>query len=180
MAIRLKGTKYIIDYYPHGRRGRRVVFTLPAGTTELQAAHIERELRGQKGKGTNISATSRISHLIPHYVTHCEMHQSMETARDKHSYYTNHIVPYFGPMHIADLSNAHIMAYKQSMKEKVYRGKPISNSTITKGLRYFSAFLKWADEEFGIHTPQLLRFKKLPHTRPVPVVLSIEIGRAHV
>ena len=174
MAIRFKNDRYIIDYYPHGRKGRRSIFTLPAGTTEEEARLIEGELRTRRSKYYQPSSSEKIARLIPPYIQHCEMHQSTETVRDKRSYYQHHIVPFFGHLHITDLNNSLIMAYKKHMKEKKYRNKIISNRTISKGLNYFSAFLKWAEEDMGMSPLQPLRIRKLPHVRPVPTVLSLD------
>lgn len=175
MAVRESKGRYIIDYYPHGAKGRRAVFTLPVGTTNEQAYQIERELRSKKKERGYTVPSGNISRLIPYYLKHCKIHQSSETLRDKTSFYNTHVLPYFGQMHISDLTNAHILAFKEHMKQK-----PISNRTISKGLCYFSAFLKWAEEEFNITTGYPLRFRKLPHSRPVPIVLTIEEAKAFI
>lgn len=168
MAVREKNGRYIIDYYPNGTQGRRVVFTTPLGTTQDQASSIEQELRSRKKEHNHATPSGNISHLIPHYIRYSLMHQSPETTRDKRSFYSVHLLPYFGHMHISDISNSHIMAFKEYLKEK-----HLSNRTISKGLCYFSAFVKWAEEELNMSTPIPLRFKRLPHTRAVPIVLSI-------
>jgi site-specific recombinase XerD len=180
MAVREKHGKYIIDYYPRGRQGRRIVFRLPSGTTKEQADEIEKELRSKKNKQQHINPSGNISRLVQHYLKHCDMHQSSETVRDKVSYFAKHLIPYFGRYHISDLTNAQIMAYKQHMKDKSYRDVPLSNRTISKGLCYFSAFLKWAEEESNIAPQQPLRFRKLPHVRPMPIILSFEEVRAFI
>jgi len=177
MAIRFKNERYIIDYYPQGRKGRRSIFTLPPGTTRDDAEQIEKELRKRKKINHHI-LSEQIARLMPLYLRHCEMHQSAETVRDKRSHYTLHILPFFGHLHITDMNNPLIMAYKEQMKGKQYRGRAISNRTISKGLNYFSAFLKWAEEETGASPLQPLRIRKLPHTRPVPTVLSLEEVKA--
>ena len=102
------------------------------------------------------------------------MHQSCDTARDKISCFKTHLIPYFGNIHIEEITNAYIMAFKHVMKNKTYKNKPLSNRTISKGLNYFSAFLKWAEEELNIIPINPVRFRKLPSTRPVPIVLSLE------
>jgi integrase len=173
VAIRFKNDRYIIDYYPQGRKGRRSIFTLPPGTIKEDAVQIEKELRSRKNQHHH-TLSEKIVRLMPHYLRHCEMHQSAETARDKRSHYALHILPFFGHLHITDLNNRLIMTYKEQMKEKQYRKRTISNRTISKGLNYFSAFLRWAEEETGTSPIQPLRIRKLPHTRPVPIVLSLE------
>jgi integrase len=40
--------------------------------------------------------------------------------------------------------------------------------------------LKWADEEMDIRPPMPLRFRRLPYTRPVPIVLSIDEAMAFI
>lgn len=181
MAIRLnKRGCFVVDYYTNGRRGKRVMFTLPQGTSREQAISIEQEVKTRRKEYHGISASGRISTLIDHYLSYCTLHQSSGTVRDKRSHYKTHIIPYFGRLHIGELTNTHLLAYKQQMQTKQYRGNKITNQTITKGMNYFSAFLKWAADQYDIHPPQALRFRRLPHIRPVPVVLSISEAQAFI
>lgn len=181
MAVRFKDGKYIIDYYPRGRKGPRKVFSLPIGTTESEAKKIEHEMRGRRKRALIVNPSANISHHVKAYLADCDLHQSPDTAEDKRSCFKLHLLPYFGHLSIPELVPAHITAYKQHAKTKTYNrskqpegAKPLSNKTITKGLSYFSAFLKWAAEELNVVPLQTLRFKKLPSVRPVPIVLSFE------
>lgn len=190
--------RYTVDYYPNGRKGKRRPFRLPIGTTRDQAEKIEADVRSRKKKSyiQPANPNSSIARLIRQYApiptedkakkknkkspTYCELHQSSDTARDKGSYFKTHILPFFGHMTIPDLSNAHITAYKQQMKSKTYKGKAITNRTITKGLHYFSAFLKWAAREHNIRPNSLLYFEKMPHARLLPVILTLEEALAFI
>ncbi len=174
MSIRLRNNRYIVDYYPNGRKGRRSVFTLPEGTTEEEARQVERGCRSRHKTTVTANSTDNIIRLIKSYNVHCLMHQSPETARDKQSHFNAHILPFFGHMHIDEITPAHITAFKQQMQKKTYREKVISNRTITKGLNYFSAFIKWADEELNIRPINPIKFRKLPSIRPVPTILSLD------
>lgn len=173
MAVRYKDGKYIIDYYPHGRLGRRIVFRLPDGTTKEQAEQIEKELRLRKKHVPSVNNNSKIKIIINNYIDYCKLHQSPETVRDKKSHFAAHIVPFFGNFTIPDLTNALITMYMQQMKEK-----GISNKTISKGLHYFSAFLKWAAQQLNITTMQTLHIKSLPYHRPIPAILTQEEASA--
>ena len=175
MAIRQNRVgKYLIDYYPTGRKGRRIVFTLPDRTTKEQALQIEKEIRSKKNKQLITNPSGKIVHLLSSYIDDCRLHQSPETVRDKESHYRIHIIPFFGHMYINELTNTHITLYKKQMQIKTHKGHSLSNQTITKGLNYFSAFLKWAADDLNLYPNQLLNFRKLPYTRPVPIVLSLD------
>lgn len=180
MSIRLRNGKYVVDYYPNGRAGRRHVFTLPEGTTEEQAKEIENERKALKNNYHIASPSGNVKQLLARYLEHCELHQSLDTARDKKSTFNSHIIPFFGYMHIPEITNALLTVYKQQMKTKTYRDKQITNRTISKGLNYFSAFFKWADEELDVRPPLPLHFRRLPHTRPMPIVLSLEEAMAFI
>lgn len=173
-------TRYIIDYYPHGRKGRRVVFKLPEGTSEDDAKKLHQGVLDRRDQTRQASPSGNIARLIKKYVEFCELHQSPDTVRDKRSSYDTHIIPFFGHLHVTDLVNAHITAFKQQMKGKTYREKLITNKTITKTLNYFSAFLKWCSDDLDIRPPAQLHFRKLPHTRPVPTVLTLEEAIAFI
>jgi hypothetical protein len=49
MSVFIRGDKFVVDYWPHGRKGKRVRMTLPASITTIEDARtIERELRQTK------------------------------------------------------------------------------------------------------------------------------------
>lgn len=172
--------RFLIDYYPNGYQGGRRVFKLKSEFTREQAEKIEKDLRAKKKNNLATLPSGNIARLIKRYVEYCRLHMSPDTASDKASNFETHIIPFFGHMHVPDITNAHITAYKQQMKGKTYRGKPITNRTINKGMSYFSAFIKWCADELDMRPITPIRFKKMPHTRPVPIVLSMDEAMAFI
>lgn len=182
MSVRIRNGKYIVDYYPSGAKGPRKVFTLPAGTTEEEARQIDREVRSRKSRSFPANPSGNIARLVPAYFDYCELHQAPSALYDKRNHFKNHLLPYFGHLCIPELVSGYVTTYKQHMKSKTRiinkesgaTAPLLSNRTISKGMCYFSAFLKWAEEELGIHPPQPLKFRKLPSVRPMPTVLSFD------
>ncbi len=191
MSVRLnkKNGRYTIDYYPNGRKGGRKVFDLAPGTTLERAREIHTNLlrARKKRKMVMVPTSGSIARLVPHYIKFCYTNQSEETAYDKESHLKKYIVPFFGHCRIEDLTGPLITLYKEEIKKTGFIQKknstekiPISNRTISKGLSYFSGFLSWAEEELNIRPDQPLRIRKLPHTRPVPIVLSLDEAMAFI
>lgn len=178
--------RHVIDYYPQGRNGRRIVFTMPAGTPKELAIKREQELRARKNKALQYSSKSNIKRLVPLYLAWCKLHESPETLRDKISHFNVHLLPFFGRYQIPELNNTLITLYKTEAQQKESaRGKnesrmKIGNRTISKGLGYFSGMLRWAEEDLKIPYPEGMHIKKLPYVRPVPVVLSLDEALAFI
>ncbi len=185
MSVRqIAEDKYIIDYYPDGRKGKRVrkVYTLPSREV---AEAIERDLvsLNKNSKTSQSAGQATIDSLFPTYLKWCEQHKRETTVTDIESVYTNHISRVLGAVTVEKLRVGHINIYKRMRAgEKAIRGGKIkgikratmvSNRTIMKELSYLASFLKWCRRDMEMEIKPLY-IEKLPHARPKPIVLSPE------
>ena len=95
MSVRLTPAgKWIIDYYPDGRHGKRVRLTFPESYPESQIREIERDARELARKirnaGTVAGPSATINELVPDYLTWVDLHRRKTTA-DERRYTIKHI-----------------------------------------------------------------------------------------
>ncbi|NOZ67969.1 MAG: tyrosine-type recombinase/integrase [Deferribacteres bacterium] len=173
MSIRIRNGKYVIDYYPHGRKGKRRRITLPEGTTENEAREIEAEMRKKSGASPLVALNDPIKAMVPAYLEYVRLHQAKKTLVDKKQCFERYLVPFFGTMRIHDITNRLLQLYQKQRKED-FRGKNAGNRSINKELDYFAAFLKWADKNMNLRPAEVLKIEKLPYKRPIPQVLTFE------
>ena len=170
MSVRRdKNGKFIIDYYPNGRKGKRERKVLPASVvTEEQAKMIEAALLNTSKKKVNIKETYIIKNLTQRFFDFIKIYKRKNTVIDYEIVFNAQIIPHFGKLTIPELTTGHMELFKAQRQTD-----GVSNRTINKELSYFYAFLNWADDEAGITIPPLKR-RKLPITDKKPVVLSQE------
>ncbi len=172
MSIHKRGNRYIVDYYPDGRNGKRARVKLPETVTdEEEAKSIEKALRAAaKGKKEEVSALigATVNDVFPDYLAWYELHRAKRSHKDVGLVYEKHIKRFLGNEKIEGLNNNHIIVY-----EKLRKKEGVTNRTIMKELSYFSGFLKWCRRERGVDLKPI-KIEKLPHQRPVPIVLSPE------
>lgn len=165
MAVRRRGKSYVIDFYPQGRKGKRVRITLPANITLEEALIIEEDIRNMKQSEKPLQGA--ISTLFDHFIVYYELHSSPKTVRDLKSVFSNHILKHFGSLHPSQITEQTVLAYK-----KIRKSKGASNRVINKELSYLSSFLSWCLKQRIISDKP--RIEKLPYQRPIPKVLTVE------
>lgn len=179
MSIRIRNNKFVVDYYPHGRKGKHVRLTLPAGTTSEEAKKIERELRSQKDRTPVASATDTIARLVKPYFQHIEHRQSPRTVTDKRACFDNHLLPYFGNFRVPELTATIMAAYQTrrldqfaAMTEETRRKHQIKDGhrAINKELAYLGALVRWARKYLHVRISDRLFREDLPYRRPIPKV----------
>ncbi len=160
--------RFVVDYWPKGRRGGRKQITLPEGTTIQEAMATERAVKAVKHWPVVASSSfSTVADLFPDYLKWYKIHRAETSYRDVNLTWEKSIDPILGRFQARDISNEHISLYQQSRAGKV------KNRTVNKELDYFSGFLKWCRRERKIDIPGI-HYEKLPCSRPLPVVLSPE------
>lgn len=169
MAILTRNNRFIIDYYPNGGRGKRVRLKLPetvASVEEAKAieADLKRAIRGEV-EPEPATVTSTFGDLFEDYLRWVLLHRAKSTFRE-HEYSFKYISRIIGKFPVAGWNNNLISLY-----QKTRHGQGVSNRTINKELHYVSGFIRWCREEQNIAV-QSITIKKLPHTRPIPIVLS--------
>ncbi len=183
MAIRRRGNKLVIDYYPQGRHTRKRI-TLPENIQdEDEARKIEEELKKaiQDPAEMNLPTGAIVKKVFPEYLDWYELHRQKTTLDDISEVYKNHLKPHLGSYKIADITINHINVYKRLRKSEAIlknAGKKknlhiVSNRTINKELSYFSGFLKWCRVERSMNLKKIT-FDKLPYKRPIPIILSFD------
>lgn len=169
MSVFVRNRRFVVDYWPHGRKGKHIRKTLPASIASLEDAQaIERELRqaAKVPQQVEISKDRKVSDLFREYLDWYEIHRAPTTYRDIVGVYQNHLRQHLGDYLADDISIHHTNAYKQLRK-----GEGGTNPTINKELKYFSGFLRWAWRQ-GYCKKRDFEIEKLPYVRPVPVVLT--------
>lgn len=169
--------RYIIDYWPRGRRGGRKQITLPKTTSSVaEAIELEKAFvsaRHRAPVAMQIDADSTVADLFPDYLTWYKLHRKAGTAVDVNHAWESSIKPLLGDYKVAQIDTPHFTLYqKMRSKDLVPRKKrTVSNRTVNKELHYFSGFLKWCRRERHITVPYI-QYDKLPCSRPLPIVLS--------
>lgn len=161
---------YILDYYPEGRNGSRIRQPLPEVNCFEDAREIELLIRtaGKEEKEAKKSFKGeKVKDLYPEYLEWTELHRMPSTVEDLRNSSRN-IEKIIGSFEINDITAQHLALF-----QKVRHKQGVSNRTVNKEMDYFGGFLRWCREEKEIPIPKI-KIKKLPYSRPIPTVLSME------
>lgn len=175
MSVHLKNGRFVIDYRPHGRHGKRVRLKLPESVTSLdQAAGIERSLKAARRAAREEIRTpldSTVDDLFPEYLDWYRLRRSPRTVEDLTYTHKRHISRIIGTEPLSGLGIAHVTLYQTLRK-----ADGVANRTINKELDYISGFLRWCRDTHMIlcEVPR----DRLPAKRPIPIVLTArEVSR---
>lgn len=160
--------RYVVDYWPKGRRGGRKKIALPEATgSAAQARILERAILAAAHRPAiaEASSLSTVADLFADYLKWYKLRRAASTVRDITQTWQNSLEPILGGYPIAEIGNEHFALYQQT------RAGQVKNRTINKELDYFSGFLRWCRRERKIEIPAI-SYDKLPSSRPLPVVLS--------
>jgi site-specific recombinase XerD len=169
--------RFIIDYWPDGRHGKRVRFPLDEKIIDIEIARsIEINTRiaareARRSEDLPVSPKSMLKELIPDYLEWFKLHRTRATCAER-LYTIKHIEKILGDVPATQININHINIYK-----KIRHGQGASNKTINKEMYYISGILKWCRDHknMDIRPPKI---EKLPYSRPIPMVLSTnEISR---
>ncbi len=185
MSVRPHKTKsntWVIDYYPEGRKGKRVQRQFRGSETEART--LEMNLRRAPGQG--IKTRPKVIDLIPTWLEFCRNNLAPTTCRDIKGCVALHILPFFGHTYIFTLTPQLIEEYKTKRRKEPAKGykngqderpevrSSVGKRTINKELSYFSSFLSWASDS-GHCEPVPFKIKKFPKIRPPkPHPLNLE------
>ncbi len=169
MAIRPTnpgGTKWQIDYYPQGRKGKRVMFTIVG--TESEARLYETELRKARPEIQATIVNPKVSQVYGEYLDWIKLHRSEKTHKDYVGCLKT-LMPHFG--------NLTLNAITRSTIEKYQALRSPKNRACNKEICHISAFINWCVERKYCE-PLNFKIKNLSYERPLPQILSIiEIQR---
>ena len=162
--------RYIVDYYPDGRRGKRVRLTLPASVRDQSAAEaIERDLRNPS-ENSEIHADnhSTVKDLFPAYLEYCELHRDASTYDNIKWTWDRKFCPHLGHLKVSEIDKAHTTIYK-----RIRKLDGVKNRTVNKEMSYFMGFLTWCRKEKNIEL-KAFGYERLKQERTIKHVLSLE------
>ncbi len=169
------GTKefsFFIDYRPDGRYGQRVIKILDASIPDKESAIVfEAELmaalrENRNPEGTFIPATSATcDDLFPDYLEWVRVHRAKTTYHEREN--TMNIISGI----IGNIPAMAINHHYFTLYQKTRKAQGVCNRTINKELAYVCGFLRWCREEKNLRV-QEIKLKKLPYSRPIPIILS--------
>jgi integrase/recombinase XerD len=172
MSIRQKNNgRFVIDYYPNGRRGKRERLTLPETITEREDAQaIERDLRKisvDTQHQVDRAVVRTVADLWPHYRSWYEMHRAARTYEDVRQVFDNSIIKILGHVELTNFESNHHTVYA-----RIRKNQGVCNRTINKELSYLSGCFTWARKR-KYKAPNITP-EELPHARPLPIVLTVD------
>lgn len=162
--------RYIVDYWPDGRYGKRARYPLPDAIQDKEAAaEYDKQIRAsirtrpedpQPDRGTTVSE------LWPDYIAWYKLHRAESTVKDIGNVFENHLKEIFGPVAVMSITSNLFSIYQQTRKLTT-----VSNRTINKELDYFRGFLRWCRTKKKMRL-EAIECDDLPYNRPLPIVLS--------
>jgi len=168
--------RFIIDYWPRGRWGRRVRMPLPDSVTTEDAARDAEQavMRANKDKRSQtkpIPQKKKVGELFEDYLAWYHLHRAATTWHDVSMTWENSLKGTFGELNVDEVCEGHYSMYQH------LRSLTVSNRTINKELDYFSGFLTWCRREKKIALERI-QYEELPYSKPQPIILSfVEIDR---
>jgi len=178
--------RFIIDYWPDGRHGKRCQRYLDDSIKSLDIAlQFDREtklaIRERRNPETSESLpqySETIDELIPDYMAYYRLqHRSaVNPVRQEKSFKEREDSIYrvsrtIGPMPVVHFTKSTATKYQLTRsKQESKRGTFVKNRTINKELTYMMSFFKYCKKERGINIePEI---EMLPYDRPEPAFLS--------
>ncbi len=150
--------RWIIDYYPSGRKGqrKRAVF---AGC-EADARAWELELRRATSTGLPNHVNPKIMDIIPEFLEWYKLHRAERTWRDMKAHLKN-LLPYFGKLQVNRITQSIVNQYKLKRAGK--------NKTCNNELNALKAIIKFM-VKYNYSNPLTFKIELLPYKAPIPQV----------
>jgi len=176
MSVRKRGERYVVDYYPQGRLGKRARVTLPESVQDEDEAKAIAALMMKAARGDDpaVPSGATVEQVFPAYLDWYGIHRAAGTHYDLERVWERHLKRILGKERLEDLNDHHVNLYKKLRKAEHHFKKAkelISNRTINKELSYFSGFLRWCRKKEGLQL-RPIEIEALPAKRPTPIPLS--------
>lgn len=181
------GVRFVVDYWPDGRNGKRCRRYLDPDIKSLALAkeidaETKKAIRDRRRPDltpSRIMYTATFDELIPEYMSDFRLrHRSGVNPRRQEQSFAeregslNIVSKLLGPMAIIQFDKHAVSKYQKVRSQHVTRtGRKVTNRTINKELSYIASFLAWARKAKEIPVPAL-KIDMLPHQRPRPIILS--------
>lgn len=178
--------RFILDYWPDGRNGKRCRPFLSDNIQSLDVAlEIDKEtklaIRERRNPETQKilpQYSITINELIPNYMADYRLqHRSMvNSIRQEKSFKEreqalNIVSRIVGPMPVIHFDKHTAIKYQLTRsKQKTKRGTDVKNRTINKELTYMMSFFTWCRKKRGIDIdPEI---EMLSYDKPKPIIMS--------
>ena len=159
--------RWVVDYYPNGRKGKRETHRLPADvTTVSMAKRIEATLRKSSQTAPGEMPHERTIKALSMRYLSVKAKGSKSTYRDVRNTFQANVLPTIGHIDITVIGPQHFSFYKE-----VRGATGVSNRTINKEVSYIRGMCRWAAAE-KIAKPLMFRTDRLPQPKRLPRVLS--------
>jgi site-specific recombinase XerD len=157
-------TKWQIDYYPAGGKGKRDRLTYYG--KEADARALELDLRRQYAN--DVPANPRILDAMPDWSKWCKNNYATTTYDDVKKA-LKYLIAFFGNRFFTHLTPMVIEDYKSQRLET-----GVCKRTANKELTYFSSFVKWSAKN-GFCKPLPFDIEQFPNVSPPePQILHVE------
>jgi integrase/recombinase XerD len=145
---------WIIDYYPQGRNGKRVM-QIMHDCTEAEAREVEAQIRRQHRPISGGRIVHKLVEIVADFSAYYKTESAPATVRDFWNCWKR-LAPHFGDLLLNSITEAHINHYKTT---RLADG--VSKRTINKELSYLSRMLTWAIDQRYIE-PLPFKIRKFP------------------
>lgn len=153
---KLSDNKFRIDYYPQGRKGKRVQETFYG--TEAEAREYELICRRQYAGSASHIVNPKVVDIIPEYLEWANIHLAPKTVQDV-KWSLKWLLPIFGHLQFSRITPHTIEKFKQSRVGK--------NRATNKELVYLQSIIKYAVKH-GHANPLPFKIEKVPYKRKIP------------
>lgn len=150
--------KWIIDYYPQGRKGKQVRIVYKG--KEGDARKWEAELRRQGGPAISTIVNPKIIDVVPEYLEWLRMHRAKNTYEDV-TRSLKYLMPHFGRLQVSQLTPLIVSEYKKQRE-----GRPRSTN---KELAYLRGIISYMTKN-NYANPLKFKFEEVPYEPPFPQI----------
>lgn len=150
--------KWIIDYYPQGRKGQRKRAAFIG--CEADARAWELELRRATSPGLPNHINPKIIDIIPEFMEWYKLHRAERTWHDMKAH-LKHLIPHFGKLQVNRITPAIVNQYKL---KRIGRNKTCNNE-----LNALKAIIKFM-VKYNYSNPLTFTIELLPYKAPVPQI----------
>lgn len=150
--------KWVIDYYPQGRKGKRqrIVYIGAQG----DAVAWETELR-RTAHGLPNPINPKIIDIIPEFLEWYKLHRAERTWRDTKKSYLKNLLPHFGKLQVNRITMAIVNQYKLKRAGR--------NKTCNNELNALKAIIRFMVKHNHCN-PLTFKIELLPYKAPIPQI----------
>lgn len=150
--------KWIIDYYPQGRKGKRVQTVVTGSESDARA--LELQLRRDGFTAPSNKVNPKIVDVLPEFLNWYKLHRKPRSYKDM-VYALKFLVPHFGKLQVNRITQGVVTQYKQLRQDRV--------RSCNKELTCLQAILKYMVKNNHCN-PLPFTIELLPYKQPLPQI----------